>query len=114
MNGFQYQGTRNVNSWYPRLVTDPAFMTAVKARWKSLRQGLYSDAMLSARITMLTSALDPAAVARDFAKWPVSTVLPNGMNGIVRGPSVATWEGQVQAMRDFVMQRAAYMDAQYQ
>jgi hypothetical protein len=114
MNGFQYQGTRNVNSWYPRLVTDTAFMNAVKARWKSLRQGLYSDAMLQARIDMLTGALDPAAVARDFAKWPVSTVLPNGMTGIVRGPSVATWEGQVQAMRDFVMQRAAYMDAQYQ
>jgi hypothetical protein len=114
MNGFQYQGTRNVNSWYPRLVTDPAFMNAVKARWKSLRTGLYSDAMLQARIDTLTSALDPTAVARDYAKWPVSSVLPNGMNGIVRGPSVATWEGQVQAMRDFVMQRAAYMDAQYQ
>ena len=53
-------------------------------------------------------------MARDYAKWPVTSVLPNGMMGIVRGPSVTTWDGQVKAMRDFLTARLAYMDAQWQ
>ena len=119
--GWQYQGTtpgslprRNVNSWFPKLMSDPAFAAAVKARWKTLRAGVLSQAMIEARITMITSQLDSAAVARDYAKWPVSTVLPSGGSGIVRGPSVATWEGQVQAMHDFVVARAAWLDTQWQ
>jgi len=119
--GWQYQGVtagslprRNVNSWFPKLMSDAAFVTQVKARWKTLRTGLLSQAMIEARISMLTSQLDSASVARDFAKWPVSTVLPNGGSGIVRGPSVATWEGQVQAMRDFVVARASWIDTQWQ
>jgi hypothetical protein len=120
-SGWQYQGrtagslpSRNVNSWFPKLMTDPAFSTQVKARWKSLRTGLLSQASIEARIKMLTAPLDAAAVARDFAKWPVSTVLPGGHSGIVYGPSVATWDGQVQAMHDFVVARAAWMDTQLQ
>lgn len=35
--GFQYEGSRNVNDWYPKLTDDPAFMTLVTARWHELR-----------------------------------------------------------------------------
>jgi hypothetical protein len=109
--GFQYDGTRNVNNWYPKLVTDPAFMTLVKARYAELRQGLFATAALDARITALTAPL-ANAVQRDFAKWPVSAIIME--NAFVRGPTVETWEGQVQALRDFVATRLAWMDAQYQ
>jgi hypothetical protein len=113
MNGFQYQGTRNVNNWYPKLTTDPAFMNMVKARYQSLRGNLLSDASIQQRIDTLIAPLTPTVVARDYAKWPVSSVLPNGRNGIVYGPSVATWDGQVKAMRDFLTARLAWMDTQF-
>ena len=112
MNGFQYQGTRNVNNWYPKLTADPAFMNMVKARYQALRANLLSDASIQQRIDALIVPLTAAVVARDYAKWPVTTVLPNGRNGIVYGPSVATWDGQVQAMRDFLTARLAWMDTQ--
>jgi hypothetical protein len=109
--GFQYDGTRNVNNWYPKLVTDPAFMTLVKARYAELRQGLFATAALDARITALAAPL-ANAVVRDFAKWPVSDIIME--DAFVRGPTVETWDGQVQALRDFVATRVAWMDAQYQ
>ena len=102
-----------MNSWFPKLMSDPAFVDKVKARWKSLRTGLYSNAQLEARMSMLTAQLDPAAVARDFAKWPVSMVYPTA-TGFVRGPAGATWEEQVKAMHDYVIARAAWMDTQWQ
>jgi hypothetical protein len=119
--GWQYQGRtpgslpqRNVNSWFPKLMSDPAFVAQVKARWKSLRSGLLSQASLEQRISTLTGQLDSEAVQRDFAKWPVSMVLPDGRNGIVYGPSAATWQEQVKAMQDFVVARAAWIDTQWQ
>jgi hypothetical protein len=119
--GWQYQGRtagslpqRNVNSWFPKLMSDPAFVEQVKARWKSLRSGLLSQASLEQRISTLTAQLDGEAVQRDFAKWPVSMVLPDGRNGIVYGPSAATWPEQVKAMQDFVVARAAWIDTQWQ
>lgn len=109
MGGWQYAGTRNVNNWFPKLTADPAFMTLVKARWATLRQGVMATAALDQRITDMAAPLTNA-IARDYAKWPVSTVMRN--TGIVRGPTVATWQEQVQAMRTFVSARAAWMDAQ--
>jgi hypothetical protein len=112
MGGWQFEGTRNVNNWYPKLTSDPAFMALVKTRWAALRQDLFSDASLDARITMLAAPLTNAAV-RDFAKWPVSTVYPNAM-GFVRGPTVPTWAEQIQALRTYVTARLAWMDSQLQ
>jgi hypothetical protein len=110
--GFQYMGTRNINNWYPKLVTDEAFMTAVKARWKELRQGLFADAALNERVTKLSEPLKNA-VARDFAKWPVSSIY-GGAQSFVVGPTVPTWPEQIQALRDYLVARTAWMDTQYQ
>lgn len=107
--GWQYAGSRNVNNWYPKLTSDPAFMAQVKARWATLRQGVMATAALDQRITELAAPLSNAIV-RDYAKWPVATVMKN--SGIVRGPTVTTWAEQVQAMRTFVSARAAWMDTQ--
>jgi hypothetical protein len=110
--GFQYAGTRNINNWYPKLVADPVFMTAVKTRWKELRQGLFSDAALDQRVTTLAAPLTNAVV-RDFAKWPVSSMYGSG-TGFVVGPTVATWAEQIQALRTYLLARTAWLDSQYQ
>jgi CotH kinase protein/Chitobiase/beta-hexosaminidase C-terminal domain len=108
--GFQYAGTRNVNNWYPKLTADPAFMARVKQRWAELRKGVLADAAVGERITKLSAPLARAAL-RDFEKWTVAAVLPAG--AFVRGPSAPTWEGQVQALRDFVIARSAWLDMQW-
>jgi hypothetical protein len=110
--GWQFEGTRNVNNWFPKLAGDPAFMALVKTRWAALRQNLFSDASLDARITTLAAPLTNAIV-RDYAKWPVDSVYPNGM-GFVRGPTVPTWAEQIQALRTYLTARTAWMDAQLQ
>jgi hypothetical protein len=112
MNGFQFQGTRNVNNWYPKLAADPPFMNMVKARYQALRGNLLSDASIQQRIDTLIVPLTAEVIARDYAKWPPSTVLPNGRMGIVSGPSATTWDGQLKAMRDFLTARLAWMDTQ--
>jgi hypothetical protein len=109
--GWQFEGTRNVNNWYPKLATDPAFMALVKTRWAELRQNLFSDASLDARITMLAAPLTNAVV-RDFAKWPVDGIYEDG--GFVRGPTAPTWAEQIQALRTYVTARTAWMDTQLQ
>jgi hypothetical protein len=109
--GFQFEGTRNVNNWYPKLVADPAFMAQVTARWLELRQGLLSEAALDERVTDLAAPL-ASAVVRDYAKWPVGEVLEP--NGFVRGPAVATWEGQLEALRTFIRARLTWMDSALQ
>jgi len=109
--GFQFEGTRNVNNWYPILVDDPAFMGQVRARWLELRQGLLSEAALDERITALAAPL-AAAIARDYAKWPVGEVIEP--NGFVRGPTVETWEAQIEALRAFVKARLSWMDSELQ
>ena len=62
--GFQYDGSRNVNDWYPRLTDDPAFMDRVKTRWRELRQGLLSDAALEQRVATLSAPLANGGAAR--------------------------------------------------
>jgi hypothetical protein len=108
--GFQYDGSRNVNDWYPQLVDDPAFMERVKTRWQELRAGVLSDAALERRVAELSAPL-ASAVARDYEKWPVAEVYENP--GIVRGPTVDSWEQQLAALRDFLARRTAFIDAQY-
>jgi hypothetical protein len=108
--GFQYDGSRNVNDWYPKLTKDAAFMQQVKARWHELRQGPLSDAALDQRVADMAAPLQ-RAIARDYAKWPVSKVYANP--GIVRGPTVESWDAQLDALRDYLKKRTAFMDAQY-
>jgi len=109
MGNWQFKGSRNVNDWYPKLTADPAFMSQVNARWAELRQGVLSDASIAKRIDELTAPIANAA-KRDYEKWHVADILKP--DAFVRGPSATTWEGQVQALRDFVRARAAWMDTQ--
>ncbi|MEE6261012.1 CotH kinase family protein [Plantactinospora sonchi] len=109
ISGWQYQQTRNpvANNWYQRLVQDPAFVNRVKVRWQQLRQGLLSNAQLEARINSLANPLT-AAAARNFQKWPI---LSTRMVGPFVTPTNPTWAGQVQQMRDWMFQRAAWLDS---
>lgn len=108
--GWQYTGTgRNVNNWYPKLTGDASFMSQVKTRYKELRSSLWSDASMKSRIDSLCAPIKQAVV-RDYARWPVPGVILSS-TGFTGGPTAATWDGQVQVMRDFITARMAWMDA---
>jgi hypothetical protein len=97
------------NTWFQRLLSDPAFTAQVVARWKELRRGLLSEAQVDARIDMLTAGLANAA-ARNFARWPILT---DARVGPFDTPTQSTWQGQVEAMRSWAKARMAWLDAQW-
>jgi hypothetical protein len=111
--GFMYDGTRNVNNWYPKLTKDAAFMSAVHARWQELRQSLLSNQALDQRITELAAPLQNA-ITHDYGKWAVSTVYQPCTGFCVVGPTDETWQAQVDAVRTWVTARATWLDTQYQ
>ncbi|MET0491645.1 MAG: CotH kinase family protein [Actinoplanes sp.] len=107
--GWQYQQTRSpqANDWFQILLSDPAFQTELKARWRSLRGGLLSDTALNARVDALTAPLT-AAAQRNFQRWPNLTTR---MIGPFITDTAATWAGQVQVMRSWMTRRAAWLDS---
>jgi hypothetical protein len=111
--GWQHQqsAVRNGvnNQWFQRLLTDPAFTAQVVARWKSLRQGLLSDAMVDARINSLTAGLVNGA-ARNFARW---NILTTARVAQFNTPTQSTWQAQVENMRTWMKTRMAWLDTQW-
>ena len=98
------------NTWFQRLLTDPAFAAQVVTRWKSLRQGLLSDAQVDARIDMLTAGagerrgaqLRPLADPHRRAASASSTRRPS-RPGKRRSKTCATW----------IKARIAWLDTQW-
>lgn len=109
VTGWQYApmfGMTSGSDWFVKLMADPTFVAKVKTRWQTLRQGVLSNAQLSARITALTGPLTNAA-ARNFQKWPnLNTATVGGFGTQV----TQTWAQQVQIVQTFLTQRTAWLD----
>ncbi len=123
---WEYKVNSTANSWFSILMSDPPFVDQVQTRWTALRAGLLSADALEQRADALAAQLPADAVARDFDKWSVRSVYgtKTGMTGSVSwvestgglavyGPSATTWPAQVQALKDFVTARAAWLDMQW-
>jgi spore coat protein CotH len=83
--------------WWPRLMEDPQFRTAVKERWNSLRSGQLSDGALLQLIDNTAMSLkESGAVKRNYDKWD-------------QGIGV-DYDGSVNSMKNFLQQRAAWMN----
>ena len=90
--------------WYEQLFNDPAFLTAVKTEWKTIRPQMVG---LLSYIDTRAAALTQAA-ANNYGRWPTlgERVWPN--------PSAAgTYQGEVNQMKAWLTARIAYMDATY-
>ena len=96
-------GHKSASDWYRILGIDVDFRALVSTRWQALRQDLLSDEALDARISALSDPLTNAA-QRDFAKWPVEDIQ-------FTGSVEPTWEGQIQYVREWIMERTAWLDA---
>ncbi|KGM13367.1 CotH kinase family protein [Cellulomonas bogoriensis] len=111
-SGWQHQQVRQrqpvANNWYPRLVTDPAFENRLKVRWQELRRGELSDARLTARVQELSGPLADAA-ARNYQRYP--TTLRSRMVGPFITTTTPTWQGQVEDLRSWMLERARWLDS---
>ncbi|MFI7438172.1 CotH kinase family protein [Micromonospora haikouensis] len=107
--GWQYEQPRwpKPNNWINRLVTDPAFVELVRARWAELRRGPLSAAQLDARFAGITAPLVNGA-ERNFQRWPNLTTEKIGP---IVTPTADTWQGQVQYLRDWMDERMAWLDS---
>jgi hypothetical protein len=110
VQGWQYQGFGGgfgTSDWFQKLMADPTFLAQVKARWRTLRQGVLSDAQLIARMNSLSTPLTNAA-ARNFQRWPnLNTVQVGGF----QTQTTQTWQQQLTMMQTFLTQRAAWLDS---
>lgn len=109
--GWQYQfnnvcGDPNaVPFWWEKLMSDPAFQSDVKCRWTELRQTTFSLASMYHVIDSVAAKLNQAQ-ARHFNTWPIlgTYTWPNP------SPIPADYPGEIQAMKDWIAERVAWMD----
>jgi hypothetical protein len=84
--------------WWPRLLSDPQFKSAVKLRWTALRADQLSNSKLLQRVTDAATLLkENGAVKRNYDKWD-------------QGIGV-DYDASVTKLKNFLQQRAEWMDA---
>jgi len=80
--------------WYPRLFADPDFLMEYVDRWFELRRGPYATA-------------DLRAIAEGLAA-DITTEMANA-----QGVSTSSWTSRLTSMKNFLVQRANWIDTQY-
>jgi len=99
-------GGFDVPFWWAKLMEDPAFQSDVKCRWTELRQTTLSIPTLNLVIDSIANSIN-LAQDRHFYKWPILGIYtwPNP------SPIPADFPGEILAMKDWIQQRFAWMDA---
>jgi len=69
-NTYVQQDAWMVPFWWPRLLQDPVFKTALKSRWQELRAGSLSNAQVLGLVDSTSKYLqDNGAIRRNYQKW---------------------------------------------
>jgi len=101
--------------WYETLFEMPVFVQAVENRWADLHENGILEAILT-DIDDLSAYVADAAL-RDYSKWFSTYVSSVNATGWLAVPSWQLesddWEMQVQAYRNFMQGRMAWMDEQF-
>jgi len=80
--------------WYPRLFADPDFVMEYTDRWFELRAGPYANAQLTSLADTLAS--------------DITTEM-----AVAQGVSASSWTSRLTSMKNFLVQRANWIDTQY-
>ncbi|MEZ5301764.1 MAG: CotH kinase family protein [Verrucomicrobiales bacterium] len=80
--------------WYPRLFADPSYLREHIDRWYALRRGPLADANMHAIIDRQAAEITPALAA-------------------LEGLGASEWASRLAAMKSWLAQRAAWLDAQW-
>jgi hypothetical protein len=97
------------NLWAP-LFRDPGFWQAYIDRWTELRRGVLSDEGLN---LMIDSEAAQVAESQDrnFKKW--TGVKPRTASAYASGQLNGTWQGEVEHLRTWLLERAHFMDQNF-
>lgn len=91
--------------WWKRLLDDPSYVNGLRCRWETLRQGVLKTENIHAFIDEQAALIEEARI-RNFQKWPIIGVYVN-WNGFVG----QTYEEDLDYLKSYIEQRAAWMDA---
>jgi spore coat protein CotH len=94
----------SVPFWWTALWEDTSFRSIVTSRWRSLRQNQLTNASLRARVDALSNPLLPE-VDQNFVLYPILGH-QIGRNAFVGN----TYDEEVDFMRDWLVDRAIWMD----
>lgn len=91
--------------WWARLLEDPAFAEAVKARWSALRATIFSQDNIFAMIDDYVAELSESEF-RNFQRWPILGIYvwPN------KGPYPSTWGGEIDRLKGWITDRLVWID----
>lgn len=123
VEGWQVDSGRDPGAnWFQLLFAQPEIRAAMAARWAELRPNILSDAEIEARIDRVAAPMVNAG-PRDLERWPVTAggVSGGGMGGIggmggmtdETPETPLTWPGHIDAMKQWIRQRTAWLDAEY-
>ena len=94
-------------SWFNRLDEDPEFHQKHIDRWAELRRTVFQPEAVCRRVDEMAAQLNEAQ-ARNFNRWRIlgREVKPNYYVG-------ATWQAELDWMKNWIRQRIAWIDSQY-
>lgn len=96
--------TTSIPFWWEKLLQDPTYRNTLRCRWEELRQGPLRTENIHAFIDSVALHIQEARI-RNFQKWPIIGVYVN-WNGFVG----QTYQEDVDYLKDYIEQRAAWMD----
>ena len=94
--------------WWDQLLTDPAFVVQVQARWQQLRSGAFSNQAILNKIDGYTELLNASGAAEgNFEKWPVLNeyVWPNNYVG-------NSYPAEINYLKNWIDQRLLWLDTE--
>lgn len=98
-NQYVEQDAWMVPFWWPRLMEDPVFRSALKIRWSELRGGVMSSTSLTDMVDDAAGyLLDNGAIERNYTRW---------------GQSIpVNYEASIESLKAYLEQRTEWMDGQ--
>ena len=99
------------HQWIPRLMEDPAFVSRMAERWAGLRRDVLSNTRMDARIDAIAAPLLPGAAERNFQRWKILNVKSPFREVKYLTYATKTYPEQIAALKEFLHQRAEWMDA---
>ena len=98
-------GAGTIPFWWNRLMTDTAFTSALRCRWKSARQSIISTTRMHAMVDSIASLLDESQ-KRHFVRWPIlgKAVWPNP------NPIPASYVEEISTLKNWLNNRLEWID----
>src|SRR5512133_664665 len=94
-----------------QLSADPTIRAGLGTRWRALRTGLLSDAAITARLDAYAALLDPAALTRNFALWPIEDVDFVQYYAPYSFYDVTSYDEELSHLRSWIKNRLTWIDA---